>query len=86
MTKKSVIEWVKAGIYRTRDLAERIQNQWNKSVNRSSLRRLLRANRLRDKRIRKSCRHMRDTITYTFFRDELKALQAWVHTGEADLC
>jgi transposase len=52
----------------------------------SSLRRLFRANKLSYKRIRKSCRHLRDSIAYEFFRDEVKALGAWAATGEVDLC
>ena len=52
----------------------------------SSLRRLFRANRLSYKRIRKSCRHLRDPLAYEFFREEVKALQVWADTGEIDLC
>lgn len=52
----------------------------------SSLRRLFRANKLSYKRIRKSCRHLRDPLAYEFFREEVKALQTWAATGEIDLC
>lgn len=84
--KKSVVEWVKTGTHRTRDIAERIGKEWGKSVSLSSLRRLLRANKLSYKRIRKSCRHLRDPLAYEFFQKEVKALQAWADTGEIDLC
>ena len=73
--KKSVVEWVKTGTYRTREIAERIQKEWTKSVILSSLRRLFRANELSYKRIRKSCRHLRDPLAYEFFREQVKALQ-----------
>lgn len=84
--KKSVVEWVKTGTYRTREIAQRIQKEWTKAVSLSSLRRLFRANKLTYKRIRKSCRHLRDPLAYAFFREEIKALQAWADTGEIDLC
>lgn len=84
--KKSVVEWVKTGTYRTREIAERIQKEWTKAVSLSALRRLFRANKLTYKRIRKSCRHLRDPLAYEFFREEVKALQAWADSGEIDLC
>ena len=43
-------------------------------------------NKLRYKRIRKSCRHLRDPIAYEFFRGEIQALKARAETGEVDLC
>jgi transposase len=52
----------------------------------NSLRRLFRANKLSYKRIRRSCRHLRDPIAYEFFRAELQALRAWAASGEIDLC
>lgn len=38
------------------------------------------------KRIRRSCRHLRDEIGYTFFKTELVELRAWAAGGEVDLC
>jgi hypothetical protein len=55
-------------------------------VNFSSLRRLFKANKLSYKRIRKSCRHLRDPIAYAFFKGEVQSLRAWAATGEIDLC
>lgn len=47
---------------------------------------MFRANKLSYKRIRKTCRHLRDPLAYEFFRAEVRTLQAWVDTGEIDLC
>lgn len=81
-----MIEWVKTGTYRTQQVAERIHQSWGKSVKLGSLRRLLKANKLIYKRIRKSCRHLRDPVAYEFFRTEVQALRAWAASGEIDLC
>jgi transposase len=53
--QKSVVDWVKTGIYRTRQIAERIRQNWAKILSLTSLWRLFRANKLSYKRIRKSC-------------------------------
>lgn len=47
---------------------------------------MFRTNKLSYKRIRKSCRHLRDPIAYDFFRSELQALRTWAATGQIDLC
>lgn len=80
------MEWVKEGTYRSRQLVQQIHQTWHKSVSLGSVRRLLRAGQLSYKRIRKSCRHLRDPVLYAFFKEELKALQALSNTGEIDLC
>lgn len=74
------------GVHRVRQLAERIDQHWCKTVSLSSLRRLLRTHKLRYKRIRRSCRHLRDETAYAFFKEEMQALVAWADTGEVDLC
>lgn len=81
-----MIEWVRGGTHRTRQVAERIAQTWGKSVSVDSLRRLFRANKLSYKRIRKSCRHLRDPVAYEFFRTEVQSLRAWAASGEVDLC
>ena len=81
-----MIEWVKTGTHRTRQVAERIDQAWGESVSRDSLRRLFKANKLSYKRIRKSCRHLRDSVAYEFFRTEVGALRDWAASGEIDLC
>lgn len=73
-------------MHRVRQLAEQIGQEWNKTVSMSSLRRLLRAHKLRYKRIRRSCRHLRDQTAYAFFKEEMHALAEWAATGEVDLC
>lgn len=60
--------------------------QWRKRVSQPQLRRLFRANALSYKRIRRSCRHLRDETAYAFFKTELAALRAWAAGGEVDLC
>lgn len=67
-------------------MAQRIRDDWNEVLSVSSLRRLFRANDLSYKRIRKSCRHLRDEVAYEFFKHEMKELDAWAKTGEVDLC
>jgi len=84
--KKSVVEWVKQGMHRTRDVAQTIHERWQKTVSLSSLRRFFRASKLSYKRIRRSCRHLRDETAYAFFKTELGALRAWAASGEVDLC
>lgn len=84
--KKSVVDWVRDGTYRIKQIAQQVQETWDKSINLSSLRKLFRVSKLSYKRIRKSCRHLRDPIAYAFFRGELQALRAWSVTGEVDLC
>ncbi len=81
-----MIEWVKTGTYRTQQVAERIHQSWGKFVKLGSLRRLFKVNKLIYKRIRKSCRHLRDPVAYEFFRTEVQALRAWAASGEIDLC
>lgn len=77
---------MKTGTHRTRDVAQRIRDEWSKVLSVSSLRRLFRANKLSYKRIRKSCRHLRDEVAYEFFKQEIKELEAWAKTGEVDVC
>ena len=63
-----------------------IEQRWQKSASLSSLRYLFRANNLSYRRIRRSCRHLRDQTAYEFFKTEMQALQAWAETGAVDLC
>ncbi len=63
-----------------------IRENWQKTLSLSSLRRLFRANKLSYKRIRRSCRHLRDETAYQFFKTELAELRAWAAGGEVDLC
>jgi len=79
-----VIEWVRTGTHRTRQVAERIDQAWGASVGLGSLRRLFKANKLSYKRIRRSCRHLRDAVAYEFFRTEVGALRDWAASGEID--
>lgn len=81
-----MIEWVEAGTHRTRQVAERIDQTWGQSVSLDSLRRLFKANRLSYKRIRKSCRHLRDAVAYEFFRTEVGVLRDCAASGEIELC
>lgn len=73
-------------MHRTRDVAQTIHERWQKTVSLSSLRRFFRASKLSYKRIRRSCRHLRDETAYAFFKTELGALRAWAASGEVDLC
>jgi transposase len=73
-------------VHRSRDVAQTIQERWQKQVSLSSLRRLLGENGLSYKRIRRSCRHLRDELAYEFFKTELAALRDWAGSGEIDLC
>lgn len=74
------------GTHRVREVAQKVQRQFTKTISLSSLRRLLRQHKLRYKRIRRSCRHLRDETAYRFFKEEMQALVAWAETGEVDLC
>lgn len=73
-------------MHRTRDVARTIRERWQKTLSLSSLRRFFRATKLSYKRIRRSCRHLRDETAYSFFKTELTALRAWAASGEVDLC
>lgn len=77
---------MKDGMHRTRQVVQKIRDCWRKAISMSSLRRLLRANKLSYKRIRRSCRHLRDETAYSFFNTELQALRAWAASGAVDLC
>lgn len=73
-------------MHRTRHVAEAIRQRWQRKVSLSSLRRFFRTSKLSYKRIRRSCRHLRDETAYLFFKTELTALRAWAASGEVDLC
>lgn len=73
-------------MHRTRDAVQAIWEDWGKAVSLSGLRQLFRANDLSYKRIRRSCRHLRDATAYAFFKDELAALRDWAASGAVDLC
>lgn len=73
-------------MYQARQVAQTIAQQWQKTLSMSSIRRFLRASKLTYKRIRRSCRHLRDETAYEFFKTELAELQAWAATGAVDLC
>lgn len=73
-------------MYQPRQVADTIALTWHKSLSVSSLRCFLWANQLSYKRIRRSCRHLRDETAYEFFKTELAQLQAWAASGAVDLC
>lgn len=70
-------------------MAERIQEQWQKTLSVWSLRRVFRQQGLSCKRLRRSGRHLRNEADneadFEFFLQQTKALQQWEDSGQVDL-